>query len=152
MALIEGALLNNRELARQLEGLPDNLRNKALRQGLRDTMKPVLDDARANAREFSPRLARTIKLRALRLKRRGSVGVKVETGTREELNIPPTDRYYWPAALELGTRFIEPRAYMRRALAKSEPTTLDRLAKHVRVRVEGVISGEIRRGLRGTTR
>ena len=146
--MIEGALLNNRALERAVKDLPEKLRTKALRESLRAKGKEVLADARKNAAETSRRLANTMKLRALKSKTRGTVGVKIETGTRQELGIPAEDRYYWPAAIELGTRYITPRAFMRRAIKKHEPTALDDIARLMRARVEGIIAAEIRRGLR----
>lgn len=148
MAMITGSLLGDKELRRALEGLPDNIRNKALRQALREEMKPVLDDAQQNAADTSQRLARTMRLRALKLRRSTGIGVKVETGTREELGIPADDRYYWPAAIELGTEFIRPRAYMRRALAKHKSNMLNRVARNMTQKVNTIVARDIERSLR----
>ena len=149
MALIEGALLNDRALQRALKDLPEKLQKRALRQSLREKGKEIFKDAQKNAREISPRLARTMKLRAAKTKRRGNVGVVIFTGTREELNIPASDRYYWPAAQELGTKFLRPRAFMRRANKKHEPTALEDVAKIMRNQVSSVIAVEIRRQIGG---
>ena len=145
--MFDAALLNDKALLRELDGLPEKLQTKALRQALRDKGKEILQDARGNAREITPRLARSIKLRTLKSKTRGNIGVAIMTGTREELGISPSDRYYWPAAIELGTKHIRPRVFMRRALAKHKPTTLNDIARFMRARVEGVVAKEIARSL-----
>lgn len=145
--MIQATLLNQKDLEREWNALPDKIRTKALRQAIRDKGKEIFDDAKANARETTPRLARTMKLRALKSKTRGVVGIRILTGTREELGIPASDRYYWPAAIELGTRFIEPRAFMRRAIKKHEATTLTDLQQFMRQRIETVVAQEIKRGL-----
>lgn len=157
MPLLEGHLLNDKALMRALEGLPDKLRDKALREAQREEMRPVLDEARQKARLISPRLAKTMKLRKLKTKRPKTIGIAVITGSRAELEIGPSE-YFWPAAFEFGTkeRFsrgasrgrIGAQSFMRGPLLRRRGTMLTRLARRVRQRVDGIVAAEIRRGMK----
>ena len=85
-----------------------------------------------------------------RKKRKGIVGHAVKTGTREKLNIPAKDKYYYPAIVEFGApkRNIKPNPIMRRTLKNQEgmARTLYRslMAAEVRKTIKELRAGTIR--------
>lgn len=124
-------LLGDKELSRRLQALPEKLERKVLRQALRAGANVALPAARQSAPVRSGRLQRSIRVRALR-RRRGQLGVAVQTGRRTQLGIPPGARYYYPAAQELGfhvrgtsRRRIAGRRYMRGSFLSIEQRVLD---------------------------
>lgn len=111
------------DLRKQLRGLPKAVGSKILRNGLRAGARVIRDEARIRAPKKSGRLAKSIKVKA-RKKKGGVIGVKVVTGTREELQIRKDDPYYYPQHVELGHKAgginksgkpVPPHPYMRPA-------------------------------------
>lgn len=105
-------------------------RRRFLRKALREAFKPVLREIRAAAPRDRGILARKIKLRATK-RSRSAIGVKIETGTREQLGIPKSEGTklpgYYPAHVELGTKTRAARPFMRPALKRMRGGTLQHL-------------------------
>lgn len=87
------SMLGDKELSAALAALPDNLERKVLARAMRDGGKFLLTLTQAAAPVSTDpkdphrgRLKATLKLRTLR-RRKGRVGVSIQTGTREELGI-----------------------------------------------------------------
>lgn len=124
MARFDISLLGDVELERKLQALPEKLERKVIRQAIRKGGQPILRDARANANKLTGAMARSIKLRAMKRKK-GRIGVRIQTGTRLELGIRADDPYYYPAIVEFGdgdTR--RPYRFMRGALDRNQHRSL----------------------------
>lgn len=128
-------------LIRALTELGAKLERKVLRQAVREGAKPALADARNNVRtirrtgEHTDDLARLLKIRAIK-RRKGVIGVNIQTPTREELGIPETHKFYWPAVLEFGAKRsgrdgtgppVPPHGYMRNAWLKNRDSSSRRI-------------------------
>lgn len=106
-------LLGDKPLQRAFRRLPITVQRKLARKGLRAAGKIHLQAAKSAALAFSkgaegrfdeplmPKIAKGLKLRALKRSRRG-FGVRIVTPTREQLGLGPNVRGYPPAHIELG--------------------------------------------------
>ena len=108
-------LKGDRQLKAKLESMSKGLQNKAMRAALRKGIEPVAVLARQRSPVRTGRLQKSIKVASYRGKR-GVIGASVRTGTRRQLRITPEDPYYYPAALEYGTKARQGRSFMRSAL------------------------------------
>jgi HK97 gp10 family phage protein len=68
-----------KELARRIRALPDDVRNKVLKRAAREAMKPALAVARRNSPKKTGLLRKSLKSKAQRNKLRGWVGQIIET-------------------------------------------------------------------------
>jgi HK97 gp10 family phage protein len=139
------SLLGAPELSKALAALPDKLERKVLTKALRAAGKFYLTLAKASAPRDEGRLASTMKLRALK-RRRGRVGVMVQTGTRSALGIDPKQRGYYPAHLEFGHRdragvHHPPVPFMRRSLKTGESAIFAILRQEIDAGIEAAMRG-----------
>lgn len=74
-----------------------------MRQALRQAGKYYMALAKARAPRESGRLSTTMRLRSLK-RRKGRIGIMVQTGTRSQLGIDPKQRGYYPSHVEFGHR------------------------------------------------
>lgn len=166
MSRFDISMLGDKALSEALAALPDNLERKVLTRAMRDGGKflltltqaaaPVSTDPRDTHRG---RLKATLKLRPLR-RRKGRVGVAIQTGTREELGIVAVTRIsfegsgsglrvkrgkttsYYPAHVELGhktelgTRTVPPNPYMRGPLHSAREAVLAVIRQSVDAGIE----------------
>ena len=135
------SLLGDKELQRKLTRLVPAVQRKVLKKALRKAGKVVLAAARAAAPVRTGNLRRFLRLGDMK-SRRDRVGVEVRTGTRDELGIPQGSRFYYPAHIELGTRKLPARPYLRPALKGKETEALAIISSELR-------SGIIREARRG---
>jgi len=134
-------LIGDRALLRKLQRLDVKLQRKIARHALRAGGRPVLAEAKrlcpvgAHKEESRPHLRDTLKLRALR-GRRGQVGVQVQTGTRETLNIPAAASHFWPAAVEFGHGNVPAQSYLRAAVDNRRDASLALIRRDVAAGIE----------------
>ncbi len=130
MARFDISMLGDTALSETLAGLTEKMERTVITRATRDAGKFLLTLTKAAAPvSQDPRdphrgqLKATLKLRALR-RRKGRVGVAIQTGTRAELGIDPKDKGYYPAFRELGTRKLPPLPYMRGPLHSAREAVL----------------------------
>lgn len=126
-------------LLAKLSALPTKAQNKIVRPAVREGTKTVAAEVRASVPVDADghqlpggkHLRDTIKVRAVKGKKRGRINFKVMTGTRADLGIPAGEKGYYPAALEYGGLAHQPIPYMKPALnrcrAKVIPTARDKI-------------------------
>lgn len=119
-----------RSLNRKLNRLRTTVSRKAVRPALHTALVPVVQTARAYAPVRTGRLQSSIKS-FVRSSRRYGLTAGVRTGTRKQLRIPPEAEYYYPAAIELGSRRNPPRSFLRAAMNARRKTALQILGKEV---------------------
>lgn len=90
-------------LEKALAALPDKLERKILIRAMRQVGKFYMALAKARAPRDTGKLGATMKVRSLK-RRKGRVGVMIQTGTRTQLGIDPKQRGYYPAHTEFGHR------------------------------------------------
>ena len=106
---IDIRVLGSIELQRVLDSIPFKVQKKVLRPALRAAAKIVRKDVKRLApksdkrRRSGKHLKDTIRVRAGKRKR-GVTRIQVQTGSRAELGISATDKYYYPMAIEYGRR------------------------------------------------
>lgn len=124
MARFDISLLGDAELTQKLQGLPEKLERKVIRQAIRKGGQPIVRDAKAQANKLTGAMAKSIKLRAMKRKK-GRIGVRIQTGTRGELGIAADDPYYYPAIVEFGDgETHHPYRFMRGALERNQQQSL----------------------------
>src|SRR5512139_447967 len=97
------SMLGSKELSAALAQLPEKLERRVLSRALRQAGKFYQTLAAARAPRDRGKLATSFKVRALK-RRKGRVGVMIQTGTRAQLGIDPKQRGFYPAHLEFGHR------------------------------------------------
>ena len=123
------ALQGDAELLRAFNALDDKIQKKVTRKGFRAGGRILLNASKAAAAPISSRLAKSLKLRAL--KRRGKrgkgklIGVVVITPKKEVLGIASDAKGYWPAHVEMGFKHrggqhIPARSFLRRPAIRNE--------------------------------
>jgi len=115
------------ELEKKLLKLEQAVQKKIVTKALRNAAKTVRNIAVANVPVDSGKLKNSIKVRSLKRRGRKVVGIEVVTGRRVDLDIDPSDKYYYPAAVEFGTKDIPAHPFLRPALNNHK----DRLIKEI---------------------
>lgn len=135
--MISIEVLGDKALQRKLRALPIAMEKKIVRKALREAGRPILASAKALVPVRTGALKKSLRLRALK-RSRGSFGVQVRTGTREELGIPADAPYYYPMAVEVGTGHAPAHPYMRPALKSNEGKSIRIAAAEIRRGIEEV--------------
>jgi HK97 gp10 family phage protein len=135
------SMLGDKALSDSLAALPENLERKVLQRALRNTGKFYLTLAKARAPKETGKLSAGLKLKPLK-RRKGRVGVSIQTPTRAELGIDPQRRGFYPAHQELGTRHLPPDPYLRGTLQ----TARNALLGVLRAEVDNGIERELTKG------
>lgn len=128
------------EVTRVFETLEPKLQKKALRPALRAGAKVIQKDAKRRAHKRSGLNARWIKVKSLKRSRK-SIGVSIQTGTREQLGIPASDRGYYPFSEEFGTRTNAPHPYMKPALVTKREEATKAVGDELGKRQNKIIAG-----------
>lgn len=110
-----------RALQRMKLGSARRVMNKIMRDAAKKQLKPAID---AQIAKVSPGVygSGALKTKPTKVRRFGKIGIRVETPSHNELNIPSGSPYY-PFIIERGGTFvsrgrtitIEPRRFMERA-------------------------------------
>jgi HK97 gp10 family phage protein len=139
------SILGAPELAKALAALPANLERKVLTKALRQAGKFYQTLAQARAPRDRGKLATTMRVRAMK-RRKGRVGVMIQTGTRAQLGIDPKQRGYYPAHTEFGHRdragvhhAADP--YMRSSLRTGQNAIFAILRQEIDNGIEAVMRG-----------
>lgn len=135
--MIDIRLLGSKKLQRKLDKLHSTVAGRVVRESIKDAMDPVRKLAQRRAPVKSGRLRRSIRIASFRGRRNsGLIGAVVRTGTRRQLKIDPTDKYYYPSALEYGTEHIRARSFMRSSLATKKAEVLNSVRINLRRNIE----------------
>ncbi len=129
-------LLGDKALERKLKGLVPALQKKIVRKAMREAIRPVAADAKANAPVLSGLTQLSLKVMARKYRDRTKFGVKVST---EGLAGVPI---YYASFNELGTSHQPARPFMRPALNSNRATSTEILKREVGAAIEA----EARRG------
>ena len=105
----------HRSLNKKLNRMGTTVARKAVRPAMHEALVPVVQTAQAHAPVKTGRLRKSIKSAVKNSRRHGIIGM-VRTGTRKQLRIPNDAEYYYPSAIELGTRKKSARSFLRLAM------------------------------------
>lgn len=132
-------LLGARELSARLHALPLALQKRAVRSAIRKGGKILLEASRtaaraqtnpANASDHMIQIAEGLKLRSI-TRKRGFLGVKVQTGTKSEHGIPEASKWFYPAHIEFGSSRAPARPYLRPPLDEKRDEVFGVLATEI---------------------
>lgn len=138
---IDVMVFGDKQLQRRLSNLILKLQRKVVRKSLREAARPIHAASKAKCPVLTGRLRKSIKLRAMR-RARGRFGMRIITGTREELGIPADEPYYYPAAVETGHGNVPAYPFLRPALHENRGKALKIACQFLRQGIEQ----EMRRG------
>jgi len=140
MAAIDISIFGDKKLEKQFKKLDLKLQKKTIKKALRDSAKIVKNTAKARVGVRSGKLKKSLKVRTEKGLKRGQFGIVVVTGTREELNIDADDKYYYPAAVEFGTKNLPAKPYLRPAIDENRDLIFDLIASRIRSAIKGFTS------------
>lgn len=129
--MISADVSGDKELIQAL-GKLDKRGKKIARQAARAVAKVVADDIGSTAPARTGLLRSKIKVRS-GSRRRGQVSMIVRTGTRPEMGIDPSSRWYYPAIVEYGNakRGLAPNPFMARGLERNRARATAALRRHI---------------------
>ena len=119
------------KLEKALISLEPKIARKLVRRTLRNAAKPILALAKSLVPVRTGRLKKSLKIRAAK-RRKGRYGVRIQTGTRDELGIDEKTPYYYPAAVEYGTNTSPAQSFMRAALDSKKQAAKSIIEKDLR--------------------
>lgn len=126
------------EVIKIFEKLPATLQKKALRPALRAGAKIILKAAKAKSAKLTGKNRRFIKIKSLKRSRK-SIGVMIQTGTREQLGIPRDEQGYYPMVLEYGSKNVKRRPFMKPALRENHAAATRAIGKALEKNIEKVV-------------
>ncbi len=117
------SVLGDKKLQKKLDKMDKKLRSKTMKASMKTAMEPVKELAKQRAPRDRGLLQRSIRI-GTKMNRKG-VSAMVRTGTRRQLKIDPSDKFYYPAAIEYGSRFMPARSFLRSALSTRREKVLN---------------------------
>lgn len=127
------------EVIKIFETLEPKLKKKALRPALRAGAKIILAAAKIKAHRFSGLNAKFLKVKSMKRSRK-SIGVVIQTGTRQQLKIPGSDKGYYPFSEEYGTKDTPAHPYLRPALKENSMIALQAIGLELGRRQDMIIA------------
>ncbi|MBT8199584.1 MAG: HK97 gp10 family phage protein [Acidimicrobiia bacterium] len=137
-------LKGDHELVRILEQLPASVQKKAVRRALRDGTKFLAKQVKAAAPRDSGRMARRMKVRAVK-RSRTRIGSRVMMPDRDKLGIPAKAKGYYPMSIEAGWKSrggkkIPGTRFMRDTVDKHKQQVVDKFQKSLGPAIDHVVA------------
>lgn len=110
--------------------LPDRLQKKALRPALRAGTKIIQKAAKALAPTKSGKHKKFMKIKSLK-RSRDTIGMLLQTGTREQLGIPRDEFGYYPMVLEYGSKNQKKQPSMKPALERNRSKATNEIGREL---------------------
>lgn len=129
MSFIDISLLGDKKLEKSFKKIELKLQKKIFKAAVKDAAKPILALAKSYVPVDTGKLKDSIKLKAGTGKR-GTIGVRIETGTRAQLGISADDKFFYPTVVE-----YKHKSYLRRAI-DSDPDGVRRaIARNIKAAI-----------------
>lgn len=129
-------LLGDKELDKTFATYTQKVQMKALRPALRDGIKVIARAAKASMPRNRGLMAGAgFKVRSMR-RSRNRVGMRIFTGTREQLGIPATAKGYYPFAVETGTAKRHATPFLRPAAGTQRGAVLQAVWRRLILELE----------------
>lgn len=132
------SIIGARRLERKLNKLERKVGSKIMRDATKESLEPVEALAKQRVPVDRGLLKRWIKTATFSAQRGRVIGAQVRTGTRKQMRIPAGNEYYYPAAIEYGTKTRAPRSFLRSALADRRDQALKILSGAIKRMLEAV--------------
>ena len=135
-SFIDISVIGDKALQKSLRELgAPKYQRKVVRKALREAAKPILRSAREKVPSDTGKLRKGLRIRAAK-SRRGRFGIRVMTPPRAYLGIDPEAKGYYPAHVELGTRRMAARPYLRPAFDENREKSLGLFARELRKAID----------------
>lgn len=131
---IDIRLLGDKELQKNLRKIDITLQRRIMKQALKRAAGPVLAEAKTRVPTRTYKLYESLKIRVF--SRKGAPMAVVETGTRAELGIPASEKFFYPAVVE-----YKHKSYLRAALDASRAEVLNIMRATIKAGIESVRTG-----------
>ena len=137
-ALFDLKVIGSEELKRNMNRLEANIQKKYMRTALRTGAKLMKKTASSRVPVKTGALKRSFGVGAGKRKR-GVLRVYVWTGNRTKLGIPSDAEYYYPAAIEYGSkkRNIRPGRYIQMAFKSKDAEVKKLIADTLWAKIRG---------------
>jgi HK97 gp10 family phage protein len=113
-----------KDIDRKLKFLPGRIQKKVLRQAMREGLKVMAAEVKAQVPVDTGLTKKNVRVRAVKKKRRDEIQLEVRVGGDEELyktSAKTGTTVFYPALVEYGRKNVPPNPFMRRAFeAKGE--------------------------------
>lgn len=126
---IDIELLGDKALAKRFRRLEYRAQARIFRPAVREACRPLLALARILVPVRTGNLKKSLKLRVAS-GIRNAVGMRLETGTREDLGIDKDDKYFYPTVVE-----YKQQSYLRAAIDDDPDGTRRRIGQGIRKRL-----------------
>lgn len=123
-------ITGDKEVIKALEGLGPKVERKVLGKAMRTGLRPLLEQAKAEAPVDTGKLRDSLVIRVAKSKKRGTVALEVRPNEKKF-----ADGHYYPAQVEYGTEHTEPNPFLARAFEAGAEDARD------------VALGEIQKGI-----
>ncbi len=134
------SVLGDRRLSKDFERLGFIMQREIANRALEDGGQVIFAEVRGLVPVRTGRLRNGLKMKVVRGRRQ--TGWRIETPTRRALRIPASDKYYYPASIEYGTKHGRPAfSFMRAGFDNAE----ERAFAVVRVSFNREIDRAVRR-------
>lgn len=125
------------ELAAALEALGPTMEKKILRSAMREAAKPMLADAKRRAPVLTGQLRKSLKIRAMKRRSKGQVGVVISTAK----GFFKGDEFYG-AFHEFGTKRMPARPFIRPAFEANKAQSIRIVGEAIKIGLEDITSGK----------
>jgi HK97 gp10 family phage protein len=128
------AITGIREIDRKLARLEPAIQRKVLRQSIRAALKPIAAAVKARIDSITGALKKAVKVRAIKSKRRGSIGLEVRiSGEDANKGKPIISEAGWfsPAFPEFGTAHEPAQPIMRPVYDSQGPAARDHAMREI---------------------
>ena len=130
------------EVFKTLDTLDDKLQGKIMRPALRVGATIIEKAAKAKSPVgITGKNKRFIKVKALKRSRK-TIGVMIQTGTREQLGIPRDEFGYYPMVLEFGSKNQKKDPFMKPALQQNHAKATSAIGKEVKSGLKKLLKGK----------
>lgn len=122
----------------QFNTLDDKVQKKALRPSLRAGAKIIQKAAKSKSPRLSGKNRKFIKIKSIKRTRK-SIGLMIQTGTRQQLGIPLDEHGYYPMVLEYGSKNVRRQPFMKPALEQNRAKAIKAIGKELEKRIASIV-------------
>ena len=128
-SFIDISMIGDKKTQKAFKKMEIKMQGKVFRKAVRDAAEPVLALAKMYTPVDTGKTRDSLKIRAGTGKR-GTIGVRIQTGTRKELGIAPDEKFFYPAVVEYNHQ-----SYLRRAIDNDPGSVRNHVARVIKASI-----------------
>lgn len=133
---VDISVLGDKVLSRRFNALASKMQAKILKKTFRVIAKDIKASANSRipigpSKEKGRHLKGALKVRVPK-KKKGLVSIEVQTPQREVIGVSPDDEFYYPSALELGSKKQREESFLRVGLDENRGAGLNKIKNAIR--------------------